>query len=220
MISVQDIIGRAALLLLDEDRDPAVARWTDAELLQWINDSRMAILTRRPVSCSKDAALALVAGTKQTLPADGVQLFDVIRNLGMTGDKPGRGIRRTDRQAIDDISSDWHAGPQSAVISQFTYDERSPRTFFVYPPAKAGTQVEISYAAIPPAVVSTSDTLDIGQENFEAVLNYVAYRAKSKDSEYANAAEATAFYAAFNDSLGVQNTSQQASTPNQPGNSV
>jgi len=219
-IPVQDIIDRVTDILLDKDRQDDEARWTDAELFRWINDSRMAILTRRPQACSKVASVPLVAGSYQTLPADGVQLFDVIRNMGMGGTSPGRSIRRTDRQNIDDLDVNWHASTPSAEISQFTYDDRTPKDFFVYPPAVASTQIQISYAAIPPAVTAATDELEIGLESMEAVVNYVAYRAKSKDSEYANAAEAAAFYAAFNDTLGVQTQNQIVVSPNQPGNSV
>ena len=69
-------------------------------------------------------------------------------------------------------------------------------------------------------MTSTSDNLDIALEYIDAVVNYVCFRAKSKDSEYANAAEAAAFYGAFNDTLGVTQQGQSATSPNQPGNSV
>lgn len=219
-IPVQDIIDRVTDLLLDKDRADDDARWNDAELLRWVNDSRMAILTHRPVACSKIANFTLVAGTYQSIPADGTQLLDIIRNMGTDGSTPGRSIRRTDRQNIDDNDLYWHAGTTSNEISQFTYDDRTPKNFFVSPPATAGTQVMAAYAAIPDAVASTGDTLNIALEYIDAVVNYACFRAKSKDSEYANAAEAAAFYGAFNDALGVTQQGQSANSPNQPGNSV
>ena len=220
MIPVQDIIDRVTDLLLDKDRSDDDARWTTAELLRWINDSRMAILTRRPVACSKIATFTLLAGTYQAIPADGTQLLDVIRNMGMDGNTPGRSIRRTDRQNVDDFDLNWHAATQSAEISQFTYDDRTPKNFFVVPPAIAGTKIMASYAAIPPAITLPADNLDISLEYIDAVVNYVCFRAKSKDSEYANAAEASAFYGAFNDALGQTQQGQTANSPNQVGNSV
>ncbi|CAB4134878.1 hypothetical protein UFOVP275_28 [uncultured Caudovirales phage] len=221
MIPVQDIVTRVSDLLLDADRtDPNTIRWSDAELLRWVNDSRMAILTRRPAACSKVANFTLVAGTQQAIPSDGVQLLDIIRNMGSSGLTPGRAIRRTDRQNIDDHDLNWHAAAQSTEISQFTYDDRSTRVFFVTPPAVAGTQVLGVYASIPTAVASTAENLNIDIENMDAVVNYVCYRAKSKDSQYANAAEAAAYYGAFNDSLGITQQTQASISPNQVGNSV
>lgn len=220
MIPVQDILTRAVDLLLDYDRAATDARWTDDELIRWINDSRMAIITRKPSACSKIANVVLVGGTLQSIPANGTQLLDVICNMGASGTTPGRSIRRTDRQNIDDDDLFWHQAVPTATISQFTHDDRLPREFFVVPPAIAGTQIRIAYAAIPNAVTLPTDQLDIGLENMDAVINYVAFRAKSKDSQYANAGEASAFYAAFQESLGTLNQTQAAVSPNQPGNSV
>lgn len=219
-IPVQEIVDRVTDLLLDKDRADDEARWTDAEILRWINDSRAAILTRRPAACARVSVVSLAPGTYQTLPGDGTQLLDIIRNMGSNGQTPGRAIRRTDRQAIDDLEPDWHAAPPSAQISQYTYDDRTPTVYFVTPPAVEGTRIQISYAAIPAAVTALSGSFDVGLEYMDAVVNYVCYRAKSKDSEYANAAEAAAFYGAFNDALGVTQQGQTANSPNQPGNSV
>lgn len=219
MIPVQDIANRLIDLLLDYDRGDDQARWSDPELIRWINDARMAILSRRPSACGKVATVALAQGSHQSLPEDGVILFDVICNMG-AGSAPGRAIRRTDRQNLDDDDMYWHKATAKSEISQFTLDDRTPKDFFVWPPAVAGTQVRLSYAAIPPAVTGLEDSLEIGLECMDAVVNYVAYRAKSKDSQYANAAEAAAFYGAFADALGSQNQAQAGASPNQPGNSA
>ena len=219
-IPVQDIISRVADLLLDTDRDDEAARWSNAELIRWINDSRMAIITRRPQAGAVIATVSLVAGTLQRVPDNAITFIDAIRNMGITGTTPGRSIRRIDRQNLDDDDLYWHKASQKAEISQFTFDDRVPRSFYVYPPAVAGTQIEISYARNPDAVTAMTDTLDILPEYLDAIVNYVCYRAKSKDSQYANASEAAAYYGAFNDALGVQTQTANAASPNQPGNSV
>lgn len=219
MIPVQDIIDRTTDLLLDKDRGDDEARWSDAELIRWINDSRMAIISRRAQAGTVIEAMELVAGTKQTVPGSAITFMDAIRNVKADG-TPGRSIRRTDRQILDDQDLYWHASTQSSEISQFVFDDRVPRNFYVYPPAKAGTLIEVSYAKNPDPVASITDDLDFQPEYMDAIVNYVCYRAKSKDSEYANAAEAAAFYGAFNDSLGIQNQTFSAASPNQPGNSV
>lgn len=219
MIPVQDILSRVIDLLIDYDRGDD-ARWSDAELIRWINDSRMAIITRRPQAGAVIDSVSLVAGSLQTVPDDAVSFLDAIRNMGSDGKTPGRSIRRTDRQNLDDDDLYWHRSAPRAEISQFSFDDRIPRRYYVYPPAKSGTNIEISYARNPEAVASTSDVLDFSAEYIDAVVNYVCYRAKTKDSQYANAAEAVAYYGAFNDSLGIQTQTGNAASPNQPGNSV
>lgn len=219
-IPVQDILDRVTDLLLDKDRGADEARWDDAELLRWINDSRMAIITRKPSACSKIATVPLAGGSHQQVPANGVQLLDVICNMGLDGQSAGRSIRRTDRQNLDDDDLYWQRATPKVEISQFTYDDRTPKDYFVSPPAQAGTHIKICYAAIPAPVSAPTDMLDVGLEVMDAVVNYVAFRAKSKDSQYANAGEAAAFYAAFGDALGMQTQTQAAASPNQLGNSV
>lgn len=219
-IPVQDIFDRVTDLLLDKDRGDDEARWSDDELIRWINDSRMAILTRRPQAGAVIEVVNLVAGTLQSVPDTAVTFLDATRNMAADGVTPGRVIRRTDRQNIDDDDLYWHKATAKAEISQYTFDDRIPRKFYVYPPAQAGTKIEVAYAKNPDAVTSTADSLGFAPEYIDAVVNYVCYRAKSKDSQYANAGEAAAFYGAFNDSLGIQNQTASAASPNQPGNSA
>ena len=170
-IPVQEILDRVTDLLLDKDRADDEARWSNDELIRWINDSRMAIITRKPSACSKIVTVALVAGSHQTVPSNGVQLLDIICNMGMDGSSPGRSIRRTDRQNLDDDDLYWQSAAQKVEISQFTYDDRTPKDYFVSPPAKAGTQIKLSHAAIPDQVSTTADTLDVGLEVMDAVVN-------------------------------------------------
>lgn len=219
-IPVQDIVDRVTDILMDKDRGDDDARWTDAELFRWINDSRLAILTRRPQAGGVVETVELVAGSLQTAPADAVSFMDAIRNMGSDGATPGRSIRRTDRQGLDDDDLYWHASAKKSEISQYAFDDRLPRTYYVYPPAVAGAKIQIAYAKNPADVTALSDSLGFQPEYIDAVVNYVCYRAKSKDSQYANAAEAASFYAAFNDALGMQAQSATNSSPNQPGNSV
>lgn len=218
-IPVQEIFDRVTDLLLDKDRSDDEARWINAELFRWINDSRMAIITRRPQAGAVIQTVTLEAGSLQTVPENAVTFIDAIRNMSAAG-QPGRVIRRTDRQNLDDDDLYWHKLTQKGEVSQFSFDDRTPRRYYVYPPVVAGTKIEISYAKNPVEVKALTDTLEFNPEYIDAVVNYVCYRAKAKDSQYGNAGEAAAYFGAFNDALGVQTASQTAASPNQPGNSV
>lgn len=215
-IPVSDVVDSVGKLLTDEDH----VRWTVPELIDWINEAAGAILVRRPSANARRDVISLVQGAAQTLPADSVQLLDVVRNIGADGTTPGSVIRRSDRQAIDDSDPDWHMMTPKASVAQYTFDDRMPKLFYVYPPVIAGTKVEVLHSALPAQVASETDDVAMGYEYLEAMVNYVAYRANSKDSEYANAAVAAAFYGAFKEAIGVQNQTAVASSPNQPTNSV
>lgn len=215
-LTMQAVDSRVSDLLIDPDYD----RWTVDERIRWANEAMGAIMTRRPAAFARRIVHTLVAGAYQELPADSSVLLDVTRNMAADGNTSGRPIRRTDRQLLDDSDPDWTTKTPKAEVRQYVYDDRVPKAFYVYPPAVAGTKVEMLDAALPADITSLAGTLGIGAEYLEAVVNYVCYRCNSKDSEYSNAAVATAFYQAFEASLGIKSQTQQAASPNQPTNSV
>ena len=210
---VTELFSRIDDLLLDFDR----VRWPETERLRWANEAMGAILTRRPQAFSRREVVALVAGASQSIPTGGAMLLDVVRNMGANGTTPGRAIRRTSRTILDDSDRDWYSKPTSAQIKNFTFDERLPQGFYVFPPAVDGTQVELVYTRLPAVVTDpVSGSFDIGPEYMEAVVNYVCYRCNSKDSEYANGANVAAgFYQAFEASLGLKTQVEVAASPNQ-----
>ncbi|HJV52786.1 MAG TPA: DUF6682 family protein [Noviherbaspirillum sp.] len=215
-IAVADVLARTDDLLMDADR----VRWTAEERIRWINEAAGAILIRRPAARAMTVALPLSAGTLQAIPDNGVQFLDLVCNLAADGVTAGRVIRRTDRQLLDDADPDWHAAKPVATVKQYTFDDRMPKTFYVYPPAIAGTKVRLVHAELPPSVSASTDSFDLQPEYLGAVVNYVCYRANSKDSEFANGAVATAFYQAFEAELGIQSQVQVNASPNQPTTSV
>jgi len=220
-ILVADVLARTDDMLNDVDR----TRWPAAERIRYMNDALDAILIRRPAAFANRVVHDLAAGTAQALPAGGVQFLDCVRNIAANGVTPGAPIRRTDRQLLDDSDPTWHTGKPKATIKHYVFDDRAPTLFYVYPPAIAGTKVELLQAALPAQAVETDEpaadaALPVGREYREAVINYVCYRAKAKDSEYANAGEAGAYYQAFEASLGVKTNADVNASPNQPGNSV
>lgn len=215
-IPVSDVLVRIDDMLNDDDR----SRWPADERIRYMNDAMGAIITRRPAAFSTRAVHELAAGTAQSLPAGGVLLLDVVRNLAADGVAPGMPIRRTDRQLLDDSDPTWHTAKPKAVIKHFTFDDRVPKEWYCYPPAIAGTKVELLHAVLPEPIASEAAELAIGREYMEAVVNYVCYRCKAKDSENGVTAEGAAYYAAFTAALGEKSQADVNASPNQPGNSV
>lgn len=215
-LPASSILSRTDDLLNDESR----IRWPLLERVRWINEAMGAIINRRPSAFAKSVVHSLSAGTAQTIPATGSILLDVVRNIGADGVTPGMPVRRTDRQLLDDSDPTWHTGKKKSVIKHFTFDDRAPKVFYCYPPAIAGTKVELLHAELPPDIAGATDTLDVSAEYLEAFVNYVCYRCYAKDSEYANGNLAAAFYQAFEASLGIKAQAENVTSPNQPNNSV
>lgn len=181
-ITANSIIKKAQIIL----QDTTGVRWPDEELLGWLNDGQREVAILKPNAHVKNIAVRLAAGTKQTLPFDGVQLIDLVRNLGVDGQTPGRAVRIVLREILDAQVTHWHTAAASAEAKHYVYSLLDPKNFYVYPPQPAAGQgyVEIVYGASPAdASLSGPITLDDIYQNL--LVDYVLYRAYSKDTEYA-----------------------------------
>ncbi len=214
-MKASEIMGDAAVLLLDED----FVRWPLSELADWIDRGVETIITAKPSAKSKTLVVSLVAGTKQTLPANAgiVQLLDVVRNIGV-GDAPGRMVRQTARSELDSNEPNWHNGAKVAYrseVRQFVFDEILPQTYWVYPGNDGTGKLETIVSYLPAGIVgqhsgdasdiSTWDiTVGLDDQYRPALLDYVMWRALSKEDVAATFQKATAFFQSFQTALGIQ----------------
>jgi hypothetical protein len=180
------VIGNARRLLLDTNN--AVQRWDDATLLAILNEGQKALVLLNPRATAKTAPVALLDGTHQALPADGMVFFGCTRNL-TTGGAPGRTITLVAFESINLGAPRWHAGSSSAEVWQFSPDPVDPCKFYVFPSAVIGTTVEVSYAAMPADVPSLNDALSVPDWYAPALVDYVIYRALSENDGDAPARE-------------------------------
>lgn len=209
-ITVSSVLARCAVLL----QDPTNIRWPQAELLDWLNDGQREIALYKPNAFVKNQSKQLSAGTKQSLPADGVSLLDVVRNMGANGTTPGNAIRAVAREILDSQTPGWHASAAAAAAKHFVYSVLDPKNFYVYPPNDGTGQVEIIYVAAP-ADATLQSTITLDDIFVTALVNYVMYRAYSKDAEFAaNATAAQAYYQAFQGNLAGKAGAEAASNPN------
>lgn len=194
MTTVASVIERAAGLL----QDVSHIRWTQEELVDWINDGQREAVVYKPSACTKNANIPLVAGTKQSLPDDCNVLFEIVRNMGADGATPGAGISVVERGLLDAQMPDWHMQKNAkAAVKHYTYSPLDQKTFYVYPASTGGVLVEASYGAVP-ATVAFGDVISIDDVCSVSLLNYLMFRAYSKDTEFApNTANADRFYQSF-----------------------
>lgn len=216
-VTAQSIIRRAVETL----NDTTSVRWPVAELVRYLNDGQREVGTYRPDALVSGATHALSAGSKQALPANGIKLLDIVRNAS---EDSSRAVRMTNRQILDAQIPNWHSLTGTTEILHFIYDPRDPLVFYVYPPAAAsGAAVYMIYAGYPQAITEpaegstyTAVTGNIGVPDIyaNALLDYVLYRAYTKDTEYAgNAARATAHYQAFVNALTVEANATAVASP-------
>ncbi len=216
-IKVTDIVKRVEDVLQDSN-----VRWPRLELQNWLNEAYLQIVLLRPDATAKTGTFTCVSGTRQVLTTGfptAIRLLDVVRNLAATSAK--KVIRLVDRSVLDDQRPSWHAETATVDIQHFTFDPRQPKEFFVYPPATTAAQIEVIYTDAPGAHTLTAaqldptggsaETIKLDDIYLSALIDWILYRAFSKDSEFAaNAARANAHYQAFTAGVGAKSQSDTA----------
>ena len=181
-----DIITRAAEFLHDETH----VRWSEAKLLAYVNMAQFALALVRPELTAEIQVLTLVSGSRQALPAGGLQLLTLTRNMGADGATPGRYVALTDRASMDQTLVTWSAtGDEVTEIENYLYDARVPKEFYVYPPPDPDTNVvtvEASIAMQPGTLTAASGTLAYDDIYMSPLIHWVLYLAYSLEFDDSN----------------------------------
>ncbi len=203
------IIERAHTLLVDAGAD----RWGHDEMLQWLNDAVLAIISFRPDANVVTEAVQLVAGTKQSLPAGALRLEDVVRNMGADGETPSRPISFIERRQLDLDDPGWH-GSIGSTVFHWAYSQENPKVWWCYPGAGTSSRpwVELAYSKVPDAMTvvdvdGATDTSDFPLEEtfINPALSFMVYRAFSKDlPETAAGGRSQVAYSEFLQLLGIK----------------
>ncbi len=164
------IVDRARRTLLELNVGASSAsdvRWDRLlELLPLLNAFQRMLCIHKPSAYTKNLAVVLAAGAKQTLPSDGVGLCNVEHNAGAAGTTPGRAVLLVDRATLTQLNPNWMTATGTAV-EHFVHDQRDPKVFYVYPRPSGTWYVNLSYFAVPPAISAAN--IDNGSTGLIAV---------------------------------------------------
>lgn len=204
------IIDKAVIQLIDISG----VRWTRAELLKWLNDGLRQIVLMQPNAMNTPGAVQLVAGTRQLLPTGGWMLLGVYRNMGTTGTTPGRAVRIISRELLDAFNPDWHTTTASAVTKNYIYDLQDQTAYYVYPPSTGTNYLEINYSLQPTDLTSESQAIPMFDVYQGPLLDYIMFRACTKDAEYAaGVALGQMYLTTFSASTSVKGQSETTGSP-------
>ena len=242
-ILAKNVLHRVSVQLTDApDSTRQFTRWTEKELVDWLNDAQRVIAKFLPHSCSRLDTVKLAAGSRQSIesiaalsikPGDGsaavavrgVRLLDVIRNMGADGLTAGRSIQLVDRQELDRINPRWHIATDTEIVG-YVHDPRTPKYFWVYPAVGAtAVWVDLSFLASPIDVAyvansmrvdgASTTTISIDDQYVDDIVNYMLARANAKEAEVAgNAALAGAYDKMFIASINAQVQAATGVNPN------
>ncbi|MGZ5183602.1 MAG: phage adaptor protein [Caldimonas sp.] len=211
-IAASEILDKVAQELFDITG----TQWARTELLGWLNDGQRQIVMLTPQSTSLRTVVQLQAGTEQTIPDDGWMLIDVYRNMGTDGQTPGRAIRLIARKLLDSFNPDWHSAAQVAAPKNYLFDPQSVTQFWVNPPSDGTGFVEINYSQVPADLASENDTINVNNIFETALVDYILYRACSKNVAYSPGKDkAAGYFAAFQAALNMKTQAEMVNDPNQ-----
>lgn len=209
-VTAQTIIDKAAKQLLDLNS----LKWTRAELLSWLNDGLRQIVLMQPNATNTPGAVQLVAGTRQTLPTGGWMLLGIYRNMGTTGSTPGRAVRIISRELLDAFNPNWHTATASTTTTNYIYDLQDQTAYYVYPPSPGTNYLEINYSMQPTSLTSESQTIPMFDIYQGPLLDYILFRACTKNVEYApGMALGQMYLATFTAATSVKEQSETKGTP-------
>lgn len=215
-INAKDVLSKASTLILDDTN----VRWPIAELRLWLNDALREIALIKPTAYSSSVVLALSQGTYQKLPDTYSFILRVTRNLKSAVDSPRLGsntIRVVDRRILDAQNPNWHNSlvvKYAKIVKNICFDQDEPGAFYVYPGNDGTGFIEATVVRVPtPVPLPTLDATSIASYDFtvdvqdiygNALVDYILYRAYSKDSQYSGStSRASVYYGAFVNAIGA-----------------
>lgn len=208
--TISYIIGKVNDQLVDD----GFVRWPKEKLMTYFNDAQRAIVIIRPDSHVTETEFSCAAGTKQTLPDEALRLVDVRSN------EMGYAIINRDKSEITELYPKWYGTTGEDEPEAFIYDERQPKTFFLFPGVPAALKVEVVYSSTPPvrAIGGIDAKADLDNVYSNAIVEYMLYMAHSKDFEHSELAKAQNHFQMFNALMGLKSESDTGMTPTSPAN--
>lgn len=191
MTTPADCILTARTVYNDKDSD--LYRFTDAELLVYVNEAIAEISALKPALFTTIGDLLCTPGeVEQSVAQLDAQL--IIRPICIHG---GAALTPFDLATMDAFNPNWRsdaAGP----AQQWSRLENDPLRFLIYPKAPAAAQtLDVQYVRNPTALALNNAITEIPAGFIPAIPDWVIYRAESADDEHAVSGRAVTHREAF-----------------------
>lgn len=186
MADVQSVIDEVRRVIHDENTP---FRWGDAELIDYINAGNRQTVTILPdantIETIVDTLTSRVA--RQSLPAGGIKFIKVARNYADDGTTPQGNVRFVEKDALDTFDPEWEYVSGKAdgdnYFEHYCHDGREGAVYYLYPaPAADNKRLAVVHSAVPTTMTVVGDTLPLADEFINAIVQYVIFRALTKES--------------------------------------
>lgn len=197
MATANDLINRCRDLIQDVEGQ----RWTDTELLRWLNDAQLEVVRIAPHANSALLTQPLSVGTSQPIPGTAIALIRFVGNGSTTN--LGKVPMTVDVNQMDRADPNWRTATPTTVVEHVMTDPKH-NIFHVYPPNNGAGSMVLECGVYPTVVMTTSGTISVEEEFSTSLVNYMAYRALQKDSDDVTQQKAMNLYLKlFYESLGA-----------------
>lgn len=199
-------VNMAERKILDESND----EYSEQNLVDLYNLAINEIVNLVPSASSESRTWKLSPTTMQTIPADAVNLVDVISNMGADGETPGAAIRETTLKIMKALLPGWESDPASAITESFFKIPESKTAFMIYPKSDGTGHIKADVTILPApvlwdvgedwkvAVIGVDDTYG------HAIINGMVYIAYDDDSDMpGNTPRSQMYYQRFMQHLGL-----------------
>ena len=236
MSTGQNIVDEVRAQLNDEDT--LNFRWSDAEMLRYVNAGQRQIVAFKPTSNIIIGSNSTSSSTevRQVIPAEGIKFISAFGGDAIEESDIKWRMTRFDLDAMNAVFPEWsyptanqpnvpnvddiYTGNFRLNHEQWAHDPREPRVFWVYPmPGNQTGIVGFLYVDLPTDMTSLGITFRLSDEYQNAMVLYVMYRCLRKDGRHGGGVALRAsMWEDFRSALGMQQESEARVSPETPAN--
>lgn len=174
----------AALRITTLDPSPGEA-WTDANWLLFLSAAQREVCSIKHDAYFIRAAVPLVAGSRQSLPAGANSVMDAYENSASK-----KRVVQVQRGLMDEMMR-WRPAPTQTVdANEWWFDQRSPTLFDVSPPNNGTGALVMLYGITPSNLTSSSNAMHL-DDIYETPIKFFslaeAYAANTKRQDLTKA---------------------------------
>jgi len=197
----QDVIDDVRQLV--QDTNSAAYRYTDAELLGFVNQTIKRVIILRPDLFSSITAIATTPNTViQVMPSDSLRLVELysIQN--------GNVLTEVNRESLDQSYPAWVSDPAGTPYNYMRHI-RNPNRYFLYPRPVTGIVITGEYVQIPADYAINAAIAALPDAYLPTLVDGTVFLAESIDDEHANSGRAKLFLDSFTAALGAGLSSRE-----------
>lgn len=189
-------------LARDALNDADDGTWALNEKIRLLNQGQLLIADVKHDALATTEAVLLVAGTRQTCPANrtnglaSLKFIKLIRNMGIDGLTAGPPVLPGDLEVMNRLTPSWHEDTARRVIRNYLWDPNVKNEYYVWPPVPSSPAVYVELRHLPtpvgvplstdkPRYIAEHHTISIPDDFAQLLVDYICWRsyAKADDQE-------------------------------------